>query len=432
MFQKMANTQFGLSVKIIRSDNGPEFNMREFFTDNEEWQPAESDPSLPIIPTMNYEEFNFQAQEGTQSQATDDPMDNDVHSGSYNDQNNGNFSHVGLMQNDSHINEGNQSVETNGSNTDEPLDNTDSSNNNSSAPTDYTTDDRQLDTSPRQPRRSGRQRQMPLRLQDFYCDLVMYGKSTPHTLSKVVSYDMLEPSHKASGPACPVFPRNVLPTGQIVSYPRFTLNGESKVLTPGARCPVTGLRTLMVRASRNLDNRDGQTTPLRDGGERGRTGIGHFLRKDGQNLWQVGLLHRHLEGGLDVVLHCPPPAVEGPSAELVHQVFSDRSPGDGSQNGFSGLSASADMTGEQDGVGEDLLSQVRTLQDSAPGLLGCLELAFELLDPLVPLSKGLLEGRHLSTVYLVPVFGPGEEIGDGVGHLQGYGLAVEVDNTNAE
>nr|GMD05870.1 hypothetical protein Iba_chr06bCG10600 [Ipomoea batatas] len=144
------------------------------------------------------------------------------------------------------------------------------------------------------------------------------------------------------------------------------------------------------------------------------------------------LLPSGTEGGLDIVLHCPPPAVEGPSAELVHQVFSDRSPGDGSQNGFSGLSASADMTGEQDGVGEDLLSQVRTLQDSAPGLLGCLELAFELLDPLVPLSKGLLEGRHLSTVYFVPVFGPGEEIGDRVGHLQGYGLAVEVDNTNAE
>nr|GLL17421.1 uncharacterized protein LOC109173786 [Ipomoea trifida] len=144
------------------------------------------------------------------------------------------------------------------------------------------------------------------------------------------------------------------------------------------------------------------------------------------------LLPSGTEGGLDVVLHCPPPAVEGPSAELVHQVFSDRSPGDGSQNGFTGLSASADMTGEQGGVGEDLLSQVRTLQDSAPGLLGCLELAFELLDPLVPLSKGLLEGRHLSTVYFVPVFGSGEEIGDGVGHLQGYGLAVEVDSTNAE
>nr|GMD50024.1 Spore coat assembly protein like [Ipomoea batatas] len=156
---------------------------------------------------------------------------------------------------------------------------------------------------------------------------------------------------------------------------------------------------LVIKITPHPHTRDGQAAPLRDGGERGRTGIRHFLRKDDQNLWQV---------------------------------FSDRSPGDGSQNGFSGLSASADMTGEQDGVGEDLLSQVRTLQDSAPGLLGCLELAFELLDPLVPLSKGLLEGRHLSTVYFVPVFGPGEEIGDRVGHLQGYGLAVEVDNTNAE
>nr|GMD18719.1 hypothetical protein Iba_chr07eCG1860 [Ipomoea batatas] len=144
------------------------------------------------------------------------------------------------------------------------------------------------------------------------------------------------------------------------------------------------------------------------------------------------LLPSGTERGLDVVLHCPPPAVEGPSAELVHKVFSDRSPGDGSQNGFSSLSASADVTGEQDGVGEDLLSQVRALQDSAPGLLGGLELAFELLDPQVPLSKGLLEGRHLSTVYFVPVFGPGEEIGDGVSHLQGYGLAVKADDTNDE
>nr|GMC90243.1 hypothetical protein Iba_chr04fCG6250 [Ipomoea batatas] len=143
-----------------------------------------------------------------------------------------------------------------------------------------------------------------------------------------------------------------------------------------------------------------------------------------------GFLRRH--GSLDVILHGPPPAVEGPSAELIHQVFPDRSSGDGSQNGFSGLSASTDVTGEQDGVGEDLLSQVRTLQDSAPGLLGCLEFAFELLDPLVPLSQGLLEGRHLSTVHFVPVFGPGEEIGNGVGHLQDYELAVEVDNANTE
>nr|GME09965.1 protein PELPK1-like [Ipomoea batatas] len=79
------------------------------------------------------------------------------------------------------------------------------------------------------------------------------------------------------------------------------------------------------------------------------------------------------------------------------------------QDGLSGLSASADVAGEQDGIRQDLLSQVRALQDPAPGLLGGLELAFELLDPQVPLRKGLLKGRHLSTVYFVPVFGPGEE-----------------------
>nr|GLL39880.1 uncharacterized protein LOC109173928 [Ipomoea trifida] len=189
------------------------------------------------------------------------------------------------------------------------------------------------------------------------------------------------------GARCPVTGLRTLwcsPREQGARLPVFGPYGESKVLTPGARCPVTGLRTLCrcgLRrwTSRNLDNRDGQTAPLRDGGERGWTGVRHFLRKDGQNLWQF---------------------------------LSNWSPGDGGQNGFSGLSASADVTGEQSGVGEDLLSQVRTLQDSAPGLLGCLELAFELPDPLVPLSEGLLEGRHLSTVYLVPVFGPGKEIGD--------------------
>nr|GMC79756.1 hypothetical protein Iba_chr04aCG13850 [Ipomoea batatas] len=176
---------------------------------------------------------------------------------------------------------------------------------------------------------------------------------------------------------------------------------------PGSRC---GLRRW---SSRNLDNGDWQVAPLRDRGERGRTGIGHFLRKNGQNIRQVGLVHRHLQGGLDVVLHRPSPAVKGPSAELVHQVFPDRSSGDSSKNGFSGLLTSVDVTGEQDGVGEDLLSQIRALQNPSPGLLGRLELALELLDPLVPLGKGLLKGRHLSTVDFVPVFGPGKEIGDG-------------------
>nr|GLL32545.1 jacalin-related lectin 3-like [Ipomoea trifida] len=91
--------------------------------------PSESDPSLPIIPIINYEEFNFQTLEGTQSHAADDPMNNDIHSGPSNEQDNGTFSHIDLMQDDSHIHEGNQSVEPTGSNTDEPVDNIDSSNN---------------------------------------------------------------------------------------------------------------------------------------------------------------------------------------------------------------------------------------------------------------------------------------------------------------
>nr|GMD28338.1 hypothetical protein Iba_chr08eCG6420 [Ipomoea batatas] len=187
------------------------------------------------------------------------------------------------------------------------------------------------------------------------------------------------------------------PGSKVPGYRSSDLNGESKVLTPGARCPVTGLRTLMQGAH------PGSKVP--------------------------GYRSSDLNGESKVLT----PGARCPVTGLrTLMVFPDRSSGDGSQNGFSGLSASADVTGEQDGVVEDLLSQVRTLQDSASGLLGCLELAFELLDPLVPLSQGLLEWRHLSTVYFVPVFGPGEEIGNGVGHLQDYELAVEVDNANAD
>ncbi|MDV3200001.1 MAG: reverse transcriptase domain-containing protein, partial [Candidatus Phytoplasma australasiaticum] len=45
-------------------------------------------------------------------------------------------------------------------------------------------------------RRSTRQCQVSTRLQDYYCDSVIKGKSTPHSLSKVISYDKLEPSHR--------------------------------------------------------------------------------------------------------------------------------------------------------------------------------------------------------------------------------------------
>nr|GMC68200.1 hypothetical protein Iba_chr02fCG9630 [Ipomoea batatas] len=103
---------------------------------------------------------------------------------------------------------------------------------------------------------------------------------------------------------------------------------------------------------------------------------------------------------------------EGPSAELVHQVLPDRSSGDCCENGFAGLLTSTNVTGEQDGIGEDLLSQIRALQDPPPGLFGSPELALELLDPLIPLGEGLFKGRHFSTVDFVPIFSPGEEISD--------------------
>nr|GMD10725.1 hypothetical protein Iba_chr06eCG8990 [Ipomoea batatas] len=166
-------------------------------------------------------------------------------------------------------------------------------------------------------------------------------------------------------------------------------------------------------------------TPLRDRGERGRTRIGHFLRKNGQDIRKVGLVHRYLQGGPDVVLHRLSPAVKGLSAELVHQVLPDRSSGDCCENGFAGLLTSTNVMGEQDGIGEDLLSQIRALQDPPPGLFGRPKLALELLDPLIPLGEGLFKGRHFSTVDFVPIFSPGEEISDRVSHLHNYRSAAE-------
>nr|GMD17706.1 hypothetical protein Iba_chr07dCG6170 [Ipomoea batatas] len=335
-----------------------------------------------------------------------------------------------------------------------------------------------------------------------------------HPGSKVPGYRSSDPNGESKvltpGARCPVTGLRTL---------------MSKVLTPGARCPVTGLRTLMVRArcspreqgarlpvfgpqliprrktknakvkinshdkterlfnrleavkivrcpaqrgralvsvrlklsppssvarpraqrrpqlrrrsssrcdlrrwsSGNLNNRDRQVTPLRDLGERGRTRIGHFLRENGQDIRKVSLVHRYLQGGPDVVLHRFSPTVKGPSAKLIHQVLPDRSSRDCCENGFSGLLTSADVTGEQDGIGQDFLPQIRAFQDPSPGLLSRLELALELLDPLVPLGEGLFEGRHFSTVDFVPIFSPGEEISDRVSHLHNYRSTAEVD-----
>nr|GMD14370.1 uncharacterized protein LOC109158536 [Ipomoea batatas] len=119
------------------------------------------------------------------------------------------------------------------------------------------------------------------------------------------------------------------PGSKVPGYRSSDLNGESKVLTPGARCPVTGLRTL-------LDPR------------------------------KVGVVDRYLQGCPNVILHGLSATVEGPGAELVHQVLPDRSPRDGGEDGFSGLLPSTDVTGEQDGIGEDLFSQIRAFQDPSP------------------------------------------------------------------
>nr|GMD87395.1 hypothetical protein Iba_chr14bCG15310 [Ipomoea batatas] len=143
---------------------------------------------------------------------------------------------------------------------------------------------------------------------------------------------------------------------------------------------------------------------------------------------KVGLVHRHLQSGFYIVLHRPSPAVEGPSTELVHQVFPDRSSGDRCENAFPGLSAAADVTGKQHGIGEDSLPMIRALQDPSSGLFGRFELALELLDLLVPLGQRLLEGRYFPTMDLIPILSPGKEISDGVGHLQGYRSAAEIDN----
>nr|GMC82491.1 Synembryn-A [Ipomoea batatas] len=77
------------------------------------------------------------------------------------------------------------------------------------------------------------------------------------------------------GARCPVTGLRTLMVGSKVltpgarcpGYRSSDLNGGSKVLTPGARCPVTGLRTLMVRAkvltpgARNLNGESKVLTP---------------------------------------------------------------------------------------------------------------------------------------------------------------------------
>ncbi|XP_019155956.1 PREDICTED: uncharacterized protein LOC109152764 [Ipomoea nil] len=47
-----------------------------------------------------------------------------------------------------------------------------------------------------QPRRSTRQRHIPVRLQDYHCDPVIHGRSSPHSLHHVLSYESLSPTYR--------------------------------------------------------------------------------------------------------------------------------------------------------------------------------------------------------------------------------------------
>nr|GMC77820.1 hypothetical protein Iba_chr03fCG2130 [Ipomoea batatas] len=82
------------------------------------------------------------------------------------------------------------------------------------------------------------------------------------------------------------------------------------------------------------------------------------------------------------------------------------------------LPSSADMLGQKDGICKDLLTEVRPLQDPPPGFLSRLQFALEFLNPLIPLSEGLLERGNVPTVDFVPVFSSGKQAGHRVGHLQ--------------
>nr|GMD08212.1 hypothetical protein Iba_chr06cCG14540 [Ipomoea batatas] len=103
------------------------------------------------------------------------------------------------------------------------------------------------------------------------------------------------------------------------------LNGERKVPTPGkARCPVYRSSTLIVVKSKGAHPwqqgaRLPVSRPLNVRARRTRSADRALLRKERPDIRQGRLVHRYLQGGLDIVLYRPSPAVKGPSAELVHQ-----------------------------------------------------------------------------------------------------------------
>nr|GMC69859.1 retrovirus-related Pol polyprotein from transposon TNT 1-94 [Ipomoea batatas] len=125
-------------------------------------------PSLPIIPSTNCEEFNF---EKANDNCPGLPTDENVNPGC-----------LSPIPDESMIND--SSLHTDESNTAPAHDENDGAN-------EPVIPDLHHDTSgsfnSMQPRRSTRERHVPSRLQDYYCDTIIKDRTSPHFLSKAPS-----------------------------------------------------------------------------------------------------------------------------------------------------------------------------------------------------------------------------------------------------
>lgn len=93
-----------------------------------------------------------------------------------------------------------------------------------------------------QPRRSDRQRRIPSKLQDYFCEAVVGRGTSPHHLSKVISFDALAPSHRAFSMAVTSVnePKNY---SQAIKEPhwREAMNAEIKALQDNQTWELTTL-----------------------------------------------------------------------------------------------------------------------------------------------------------------------------------------------
>ncbi|XP_019150566.1 PREDICTED: uncharacterized protein LOC109147362 [Ipomoea nil] len=151
-----------------------------------------ANPSLPNIPITCYEEFNIQIPNHTH---------NEFMEGAYN--NNDMSSPHNMGEDTTH----DEPVPTTPSHNHdasmpEPVHNYDEISNANSESSSHAAHNEECNGEtnttnlPIQPRRSSRLRNAPPKLQDYYCDATMSNRTSPHSISKVISYVNLSPSHK--------------------------------------------------------------------------------------------------------------------------------------------------------------------------------------------------------------------------------------------